>query len=639
MNLTLRIKNITFHKIRQAQHILSIGSLGLKLSNFLLIIDRKKDAQRVLAFCINKLRKNNKEKDAFFNMMRINYEIVQKLIETKSLQKNIRSYQKEIAKNPPKIAIYTAISGNYDVLLPPSKIDSRFKYIVYSDTPIDGYGIYEVRPITYFDSDKTRPARYLKTHPHFFLNDYDVVVWIDANIMQVGDIHTHLDSFINSKKPFGAIRHPIRDSVYQEGKECIKRNKDEKSAISEQLKAYKKEGFDCDDLIESNVLFFNLKKSKTSKFLTTWWKELDSFSKRDQISLNYSLQKHNVEWHRIMDRPLNARNHQDFALIPHGVRIRSLKMLKEQLNTQKTDPYDVPVFSKVDNEVLAPHKKDRVDVVLCVHNAYVEVKRCLEAIKNNRNNANLKLIIVDDGSEQETKELLEEFTKNNKKWTKIIRNEKAGGYTKAANTGLRASTGDLVVLLNSDTVPTTNWTEKLLYVASINPGVGIIGPLSSAASHQSIPEHMGTKTQTAINDLPEGYSFEDMNTFCENTSKATLFPRVPLVHGFCFAVTRHTIKTIGYLDEKSFPRGYGEENDYCFRAVNAGIGLAIATNTYVYHEKSKSYKGKERIKLMQEGSRNFKKLHGSVRVKRAVRSMQENPLLIEMRKQASKLYR
>ena len=46
-------------------------------------------------------------------------------------------------------------------------------------------------------------------------------------------------------------------------------------------------------------------------------------------------------------------------------------------------------------------------------------------------------------------------------------------------------------------------------------------------------------------------------------------------------------KQISYMDEINFPTGYGEENDYCLRAIE-GFSLAVADNLYVYHSKSKA---------------------------------------------------
>jgi len=60
------------------------------------------------------------------------------------------------------------------------------------------------------------------------------------------------------------------------------------------------------------------------------------------------------------------------------------------------------------------------------------------------------------------------------------------------------------------------------------------------------------------------------------------------LNGFCLAIKRTLITDIGIFDEEAFGEGYGEENDYCLRAVKAGWQLAVADDTYIYHAQSRS---------------------------------------------------
>lgn len=293
-------------------------------------------------------------------------------------------------------------------------------------------------------------------------------------------------------------------------------------------------------------------------------------------------------------------------------------------------------YKTVREQRIAKQGFTRIDIVVCVHNALEDVTNCLEAIKTHRTSSNQKLIIVDDGSDKPTAAYLEKFSEAHD-WVSRIRHYKAVGYTKAANAGLKASSGELVILLNSDTVVTDSWAEKMADAIEAT-AAGIVGPLSNAASVQSIPDFRSKNNQTAINELPAGVNPEKMNTYCEEWTPARKLPIVPLVHGFCFGVTREVLNKVGLFDEKNFPKGYGEENDYCLRAADQGFSLVIATHTYIYHEKSKSYDDTKRITLMREGQLTLRKLYGKGRVEKAIRKMVENPQLIHMRNMAKKLY-
>ncbi|WP_051331618.1 glycosyltransferase [Methylocaldum szegediense] len=539
-------------------------------------------------------------------------------------------------KDKKKIAIYTAIAGGYDSIKLPEKLDPRFDYVLFTDTPAPDTGVYKIRPITYFHEDVTRTARYIKTHPHVLLADYDLAVWIDANIMILGDIYPLIENFLASGKPVGAVPHPMRKSIYEERWACIRHEKDAPEIMHEQLARYRSQGFAHDDLIESNLLMFDLKDERTRNFLDTWWAEIDRYSRRDQLSINYALALTGISWHPLTRRPNSLRNHPHFAFVTHGTGDDVAGELVTALKAPFVDPYAGPSYAAIRNERIAAQKHRRIDIVVCVHNALEDVERCLESVVRARNSEQQRLIIIDDGSDQATARYLRAFA-NRTSWCELQRNERAQGYTRAANQGLTASTGELVILLNSDTIVTDGWTEKMADAVFSTPGAGIVGPMSNAASHQSIPEHQGSKQQTAINDLPPGLTADDMNRYCEQWTTAHILPFVPLVHGFCFGVTRDVINKIGLFDEENFPKGYGEENDYCFRATDAGFQLVIATHTYVFHAKSKSYTDDERIPLMNAASATLCRLHGVHRVRRAVKTMEENPIFVGLRQRAQLL--
>ena len=307
--------------------------------------------------------------------------------------------------------------------------------------------------------------------------------------------------------------------------------------IETQVGRYKAEGFDCTDLVESNFLMFRLDHPKLAAFLNAWWTEIECGSRRDQLSFNYAMRKAGTSWFPLTEKPDSVRNHPSLALFHHGTG---------------RYPYSLPSRSKakagrsyhdVLNERVDQQRHRKADVIVCVHNALDVVKLCLESVAANRDPAQHRIVIVNDGSDKPTSEWLGDFAASHPN-THLIRHQQAGGYTKAANAGLRVMDADLAILLNSDTIVAGRWIEKMLDAAFSNLGVGIVGPLSSAASHQSIPDHKSTATQTAVNDMPEGYTVGDMNDWCERNSSADFLPRVPLVHGFCFALTRDAVRTV-----------------------------------------------------------------------------------------------
>jgi len=276
-----------------------------------------------------------------------------------------------------------------------------------------------------------------------------------------------------------------------------------------------------------------------------------------------------------------------------------------------------------------------IDVVICVHNALEHVKDCFEsAVKTECPAGKLRIILVDDGSDTPTQTYLQGVAKQNPELVTLIRRDIAGGYTVAANTGLKESRGDFCLMLNSDTIVPARWLEKMYAVFRDRPDVGIVGPLSNAASWQSVPDLSNPGGGWAINELPQGWTVDDMDALVEHSArKVPVYPRVPLLNGFCFMIRKSLCDVIGYMDEEGFPRGFGEEDDFCMRAASAGFGIVVAIDTYVFHAKSKSYGSTKRNELSQKGQVMLKKKHSEARLKRAVETMKKNPYLAMMREQ------
>ena len=274
-----------------------------------------------------------------------------------------------------------------------------------------------------------------------------------------------------------------------------------------------------------------------------------------------------------------------------------------------------------------------VAVVVPVFNAAAEVKECLAALFENGGYDTL--IVVDDASDAETAELLDREAQ--RRPFQLIRNKSNLGYTRSVNIGLRAALGhDVVVFLNSDTVTTLGWVARIRKAFELNPKVGIAGPLSNAASYQSIPEVKGEDGNFITNALPDGLTADDIALAVGRRTAS--YPRVPVINGFCFALRTELVRQIGLFDEEKFPVGYGEENDLCLRAAAAGWELAVVDDAYVYHAKSASFGAERRQELAQLGRRALNEKHGAEAMKSAVQKLERSLELDDARHGATSAY-
>lgn len=310
------------------------------------------------------------------------------------------------------------------------------------------------------------------------------------------------------------------------------------------------------------------------------------------------------------------------VLIATGQTERKLRKYEEELYATKITDLGKIVFAKAEKEEDKAVVNKSVDVIVCVHNALVDVQKCLDSVLK-YSGKTYSLIIVDDGSAEDTRDFLADFAKNNE--VKLIRNEQALGYTFSANIGLRNSAGDYVVLLNSDTIVTENWLEKMVRCAESDPKIGLVGPLSNTASWQSVPE-ISEDGDWAENLLPESISLSQWAKLIEQDS-GKIYPKIPFLNGFCLMIKRAAINDLGIFDEEHFGKGFGEENDYCLRARKKGWSLAVADDTYIFHSQSKSYSNEKRKILCEAADKFLAEKHDQSVINEGVAYCRDNKIL------------
>jgi GT2 family glycosyltransferase len=507
-----------------------------------------------------------------------------------------------------RIAVFTAIAGGYDLLRTPLVVPRNCDFFVYSDALV-GDPVWQWRPLPCSHSEPVRSARFVKLHPHLLLHDYDIAIWVDANIQLVGNV----TEFLTSVTPDHLLvtwRHPFRSSVREEALECLSLDKADSTEVDAQLDRYDQAGFPDDEgLYETRVLVTRPQEPRTRRLMTAWWAEIARGTHRDQISLPFAA------WRTGENIGVFEGTVQDDARLQllHHAHVRGPRVAQ-------------PAFFPTPAAPVRPVVTAEIGV--CVHNSLDDVRRCLESVASVLREG-VTLAVVDDGSDAETAAYLEAFVTRTPS-ASLHRNPKAQGYTYAANVVLRNVTTDYVVLLNSDAVITPRFIDKVVGHGERCAEIGIIGPLSNAASWQTIPELLDDHGHFKINELPPSMTVERLDNLVE-----TLLPPdpivVPLVNGFCLAIKRNVIDTIGVFDEDAFPHGYGEEDDLCFRAQDAGFLCCLAANCYTFRAKSKSYGKARRDELTAAGGQALRRKHGSRRIARAVSTMRQHERLRAIR--------
>lgn len=557
------------------------------------------------------------------------------LPEEELLETVIRYKELKSQRGRAQTVVYTAIINGYDSLKIPHHLNPDWDYICFSDrADFSGQYPWEIRPIPYIDGDPVRTARFVKVRPDILIPEYENSIWLDASIVPRDDfLCAAFDTFLTSDQVISSVPHPFRTCVYQEIEACRKLGKDDKKSLNEIEQYLKQERFPSHlGLLETGVLFRKHNAPTIQAFHTEWWRLINKYSRRDQLSILPALKVHDLEWGEILPKGKSVANHESFYLFSHRASLN-------QVHPQYPTLSFLPVTSSTTSDKFWWHTSPSVqppsihvqsthatDVVICVHNAHEHVRKCLDSVLSYQHEQD-KLIIIDDGSDSDMQLLLKSYQERTSSML-ILRNENSEGYTRAANRGLQASTSDFVILLNSDTIVSRDWSLKIRQVADQHRLIGIVGPLSNAASFQSVPAVRSPQTgQFVVNEVPIGMTIEKMNQVCERAGMLRTFPLVPLVNGFCMGIKRELLLHTGFFDEATFPVGYGEEDDLCQRAIDAGYMLALATHCYVYHAKSQSFGTHTRSTLAHAGEQALRNKHGALRIKRALKTMSEHPVL------------
>lgn len=197
------------------------------------------------------------------------------------------SVQNKPASPERKIAVYTCITQGYDSLTIPKFIDDRLAYYCFTDNPRNVMPPWEFVPIGLSGLSPKDQNRYIKMHPHEFLPNHDITVYVDGNIQIVGDLYELICTTLNSPEDIFLYQHLRRNCVYAEAAACAHHALDWIWTIASQMRRYSKVGYPVGNgLFEANVII-RKNNNLMHRLMVEWWREYCAGAKRDQLSLTF----------------------------------------------------------------------------------------------------------------------------------------------------------------------------------------------------------------------------------------------------------------------------------------------------------------------------------------------------------------
>lgn len=213
------------------------------------------------------------------------------------------------------IVVYTAVFNDYDKVLNPVSPEPEIDYVCFTDTPEKVPSRWTVREISVNNKSPSEKNRNIKILPHKYLGEYDVSIYIDANILVMGDLLALVRECIN-KYDIVVPDHPDRDCLYEEANVCIDRGLVDEEETNLKIKKYQSDGFPKGYGLSDNCFIIRKhNKSGVVEVMETWWSEYISGPKRDQISFQYSVWKNNQKYLRLPSYIYDDSIH--FKYYPH----------------------------------------------------------------------------------------------------------------------------------------------------------------------------------------------------------------------------------------------------------------------------------------------------------------------------------
>ncbi len=260
-------------------------------------------------------------------------------------------------------------------------------------------------------------------------------------------------------------------------------------------------------------------------------------------------------------------------------------------------------------------KTEAVDIIIPVYNGYEDLRLCIPSVKKHTDLTRHRVILIDDCSPDERiAPYLDALAQEN---ILVLHNGKNLGFSGNVNKGISLGRDRDVILLNSDTVVTRGWVEKLMACAYREESIGTVTPLSNSATLCSVP------VMCRDNQVPEHLTVDEYGALIERCSLHR-YPEITVAVGFCMYIKRRVIEDVGLFDAETFGRGYGEENDFCNRALQLGYHHVMCDDTFIYHKGTGSFDTEEKQALLRAHNAILEERYPEL-MQRNARYCAENP--------------
>lgn len=226
----------------------------------------------------------------------------------------------------------------------------------------------------------------------------------------------------------------------------------------------------------------------------------------------------------------------------------------------------------------------KLAVILVNYNGKKYNEACIESLRANKVQGEVKIIVVDNASTDGSVEILRKRY-GEEEQVELIELDDNYGFSCANNIGIRhakAWGADAVLLLNNDTEIKENMLRELLACAKRHPNSMIVPKIYYSDARERIWSAGGSVSPVVWKVRHIGLDEEDRGQYDEER-------RIFFATGCCLFLPVQVVEQAGMLDERFFL--YYEDTEYSFRLRELGIEIYYCPQAVMYHKVGASSKG------------------------------------------------
>jgi GT2 family glycosyltransferase len=215
-------------------------------------------------------------------------------------------------------------------------------------------------------------------------------------------------------------------------------------------------------------------------------------------------------------------------------------------------------------------ERPRITVLIPVHNHWPLTLNCLRSLVVAANGTRFEVIVADDASSDATIQLRRQIP-----WLRIWRSEQNQGFLDTCNGAARLARGELLLLLNNDTLVGDHALDRLWQSLERHPEAAVVGAAVWGAD--GLPQEVGGIVWADGEVWNHGRGFPPEHWFALAYERQTDY-----VSGCALAIRRSLWQQLDGFDQRYRP-AYCEDTDLCLRVWEAGHTVLVEPQARILH--------------------------------------------------------